>query len=227
MVRLGYRRTAIFQSVALHDLAVRVLPVALILLSIPSIGCGHTLEERLQEEAENTEFIPHGKALGIVHHVYVVIQDNVKGQCWTNTSSVKSKVEAKLEAAGIHTYKNSFTAYNGAKAMLVVSGNGYRAAESNTCFASVEFNVVSELYRKFGSVEATGKLWVIQEYAVISSCGNVVSGVANLNGSFLGVAERCVDSLVTEIYRGRRSNEMKELIRAFGGFTSKPYEAPE
>lgn len=160
------------------------------------------------------------ESLGMIHHAYIAVVDQISDGCWPSPSNARNRVSSKLEQAGVSTYDEHLAMYSGFSVAIFIEGMGYRQ-ESGGCVGHINYSVEAVYNKEFGSEEYTGRFWKLEAPALLYRNSVIYSGGQDLNDRITSSVDSFTDDLITRIYSGRRDSGVSELIDNFESLTKE------
>ncbi len=165
-----------------------------------------------EDRQPSSKFVEVKETLGLIRNVYLVIDDQVEGKCWTNIEQVKQKARLTLEQSGISVYDEPLFIISPFSTNIVITGLGLRT-DSGTCFGSISVRNYREIFTDFGDVTI--------KYSGSNFYRSSVSlSGSNLNSSFLTAVDTFIAQFSSDVISGRRNPHVSEILKKQE--TSKP-----
>jgi hypothetical protein len=190
---------------------------ALTLLPLPALGQslpnGPFADESAYTAAlaEVTSTISGTDTIGVVRSVELVIDDQVDGGCWTNSSAIAARVRAELEKFGIAVYQEPLALRTVFAPVLQISGLGYRSGSAG-CVTSATMEVVYWGTTTLGDLGYTGRAFDFENPVLLWSANSVFSNPARVDDQLLKQAQEWVDTLIGDIAKARRTEEVQSVL---------------
>ncbi|WP_306113280.1 MULTISPECIES: hypothetical protein [unclassified Roseovarius] len=99
-----------------------------------------SLHAQEQSPQETPIYIPEENSIGLIKHGKLAVFDQVTDNCWTNSSSIQSKIHLIFEQNNISVIDYQPAFYNYQTVYAVISAFGYRT-KNGLCAVSANFGV--------------------------------------------------------------------------------------
>ena len=172
--------------------------------------------------AENQKVVWFDVAPGLIKHVEVHVDDEVKDGCWTNVSLVRSKVRLLLEQNDIRLV-DDMSRSSLAHPRVNISANGFR--NGGFCAARISFDVEMVSYQYLE--EYSGQEWFVFHTGTIWTKSTVASGSDKLNDVIDEFFEASANAFVADVLSARRDPVVQEFFEAFPILAEKPQTKAE
>lgn len=169
-------------------------------------------------QSENRIFISRETALGLIRHSTIQLIDEVEGNCWTNASTVKAKVQLLFEQSDIVVSKEDLAFFDGISVKTRVHAFGGRRGE--TCIVGANISAVASVSHVWGRTTDTSYYVgytanIFERYAIYMSTRNV-------NEQLSGFFEGAVAQFAAQVIAGRRDQKVKALFEEFPNLLKDP-----
>ena len=158
-----------------------------------------------EDNQSSGKYVEVKESLGLIRNVYLVIDDQVEGKCWTNLEQVKQKARLTLEQSGISVYDEPLFIISPFSTNIVIAGLGLRS-DAGICFGSIEVRSFREIFTDFGDVS-------IKYSGINFSRGSAALSGGNLNSSFLSSVDTFISQLSSDVFAGRRNPHVSEILK--------------
>lgn len=163
----------------------------------------------LQAQAKNNndhenKFITISQSVGLIKHVFLLVDDQVSGGCWGNAQQLREQVKQSLEQKGLRVYDEPLLITSPLSSNLLISGQGSRG-ERGICFGSIRLESYRSVLSNFEGAK-------VQHQAYNFSAGSMADGRKNLDAVFLEAAEKHTAAFVAEIAAGRQDPAVKAIL---------------
>lgn len=170
-------------------------------------------------------YIEFGDELGIIKNIHLVVHDEVSDSCWTNSSSILSRVRLIFEQSDIATSDERFAFFGGAAVGGELVAFGHRTA-SGICVVSAEFKIMTQIYQRVGGFEGR-PVYYFGYWSTIHSSKYVVSSSVNVNGQLTDFFEGAASEVVADIISARREDDIKSFFSDFPNYGADPMTSSE
>ena len=164
--------------------------------------------------AQVTTTVSGTDTIGVVRSVELVIDDQIDGECWTNTTAIGARVRAELEKFGIAVYQEPLALRTVFSPLLQISGLGYRTG-SGVCVTSASMEVLYWGTTRIGDLGYTGRAFKLENPVLLWSATSVFSNSTRVDDQFLSQAQEWVDTLVGDIASARRSDGVRAVLETW------------
>ncbi len=152
----------------------------------------------------NSKFVEVKESLGLIRNVYLAIDDQVEGNCWTNIDQVKQKARLTLEQSGISVYDEPLLIISPFSTNIVITGLGLRS-DSGTCFGNIRVENYREMFTDFGDV-------TIKYFGSNFGRSSVALSSSSLNSSFLSAVDTFISQFSSGVIAGRRNSYVSQIL---------------
>jgi hypothetical protein len=154
-----------------------------------------------------------GEELGLIRHTVLHVGDNVEGNCWTNSDSIRAKVYLIFEKAGILVIDYEPAFYNFMTVRTRLEAFGFRTS-TGTCAVSAAFNVQAPVHPTIGGYQGkpeflTGYTAELFDRQSIFTSGTKVN--AQLSDYFEGMASE----FAAKIIASKRSRNIEKYFSTY------------
>lgn len=164
--------------------------------------------------ARVTSTVSGPETIGVVRSVELLVDDQIDGECWTNSSAIAARVRAELEKFGIAVYQEPLALRTVFAPLLQINGLGYRGG-NGVCVASASMEVVYWGTTRLGNLGYTGRAFEFENPVLLWSANSVFSNSGRVDDQFMRQAQEWVDTLIGDIASARRSEEVKSVLNTW------------
>lgn len=161
--------------------------------------------------AQVTSTVSGTDTIGVVRSVELQIDDQVEGECWTNSSAIAARVRAELEKFGIAVYQEPLALRTVFAPLLQINGLGYRTG-SGVCVASTSMEIVYWGTTRPGDLGYTGRAFEFENPVLLWSANSVFSNSGRVDDQLMKQAQEWVDTLIGDIAKARRSDGVQAVL---------------
>ncbi|WP_417275603.1 hypothetical protein [Celeribacter halophilus] len=165
-------------------------------------------------------FVDEDKTAGFVRYVYIVMDDQVGGGCWTNVDSVKAKLRLALERDGIGVLNEAPAFYSPAVVVLAFQGLGVRA-DSGVCAGNFSLDIGRYSSSRWGGDYGTTPFNFSAWHEFWSTSTIFISG-QNHNSQVVEFAEGALTRFLGDYFAAKRSDEVALFYEQFPKLEEEP-----
>lgn len=165
--------------------------------------------------------------VGLATSVELIIDDQVDGACWTNSTAVAARIRAELEKFGIAVYQEELAFNTAAAPVLRIMGLGYRLP-NDVCFASVEMTVEYWSTSDLGSLAYTSTIYSMQSWSRLWASQTIFTSVKNIDQQLIAQVQEWVDTYIADVSKARRIPAVHAAYQLWGEtdpMTQKKFDA--
>lgn len=145
-------------------------------------------------------------SLGLIKNVSLMIEDEISGQCWTNSDKIRQQSKLILEQSELKVYEEPLFIISPFSVNLVISALGERSGEGR-CFGSFRIESFRQTLTHYNGVKI--------QYRAANFTQNMVasgSGRGNLNDHFLEAADNFVSMFSSQVTAARKLPLVSDVI---------------
>lgn len=158
-----------------------------------------------QDGLNGNQFIGLEQSLGLVKNVFLLVDDKVTDQCWTNSEQVKEEASQAIKQLGISIYEEPLLIMSPFSINLAINALGARANDGR-CIGSIELESYRSILSSYGGSK-------IRYRASNFSQSSVVSSSKNLNKVFLAEVKKHL-SAYTSLVQAKRQDPLVQRMNA-------------
>ncbi|WEJ31627.1 hypothetical protein [Devosia sp. SD17-2] len=163
---------------------------------------------------KNTTSITGRDVVGVVGSVELIVDDQIEGKCWTNTSAISAKIRVELEKFGISVYTEKLATNTVFSPVLHIGGLGYRMG-NGVCTGQARFELYYFGNTRMGSLEYTGGHFEFRSPVEIWEASAIFTNSDRLDQQILDKVQEWTDSLIADISKARRTEGVKAVLAAW------------
>lgn len=169
-------------------------------------------EAYFSEVFAKTTGIEYKKTVGVIDAVALVVINQVKDRCWSNTEAVTARLRAELERSDIAVYEEPL-APSPFSPVLNITVLGYKAGD--ICIATIRAEVGFGYPARIGSLARTDGVYHIEGVQNMWHQTSILSEYDNLNEKIMSTAQEMTDMLVADILAARRDPNVQKMLSSW------------
>lgn len=158
--------------------------------------------------AEECTTIDYRNTAGLVRWANLKVSDSVEGGCWTNASSIESKLRLMFEQSDVPLIADVKTSSPFAVAVVA---SAYGARRSGTCVVSASFDVMGWAYAVLGDTDPMEERFVAPLLASFHGRDYVAVSSSNTNGLLTEFFEEQAATFLADVLAGRRDPDIERF----------------
>ena len=169
--------------------------------------------------------VPYELAPGYVKYVNLDIDDQISGNCWSNTKTVEAKVRLLFEQneLPVLNYRPQFRSRF--VPQVTILGLGMRNG-NGTCFGHIQFLVQTIYFDKYGGFEGKEE-FEFTGVGIVFSQASIFSNSDNLNSQISDFVEGAASEFAASAISSRRNELVLKFDNIYPGFNQKPMSREE
>jgi len=175
---------------------------------VASFAAAHAQES--QSGQKKPLYVDREEAVGLARGVYLVVEDQATGKCWTNIKRGHDDAKLLLEQNGIVIFPEplaAYTVFNPAVQILVLATR----SESGFCVGKINVNVYHASEQVYGEsseyiVSTLGQLW---------SRSAIMGNDTNLNDQILDWIDTMMTEYAADVVKKRQGSAVKKMLSDF------------
>jgi len=176
------------------------------------------------QEAQPTR-VPYELAPGYVKFVNLDVDDQISGNCWSNTKTVEAKVRLLLEQNELPVLNYLPQFRSRFVPQVTILGLGMRNG-NGTCFGHIQFLVQTIYFDKYGGFEGKEE-FEFTGFGTVFSQASIFSNAGNLNAQISDFVEGAASEFAAEAISSRRNELVSKFNKLYPGFDQKPMSREE
>lgn len=176
-------------------------------------------------QSDNETFLTREQSLGLISHLYIYIDDQVEGGCWTNSSAIEASLRLKFEREDIPVLREPPAFFSPTTMQVIISAIGLRS-RSGLCATHASFEVGRPISYYWGGADGRKKYWFSGYISAFQRTAIFVSGDTN-NEQISELMNEATDNPLADILSMRRSDATQTFFQNYPDMRDTPMTKEE
>lgn len=159
---------------------------------------------------ENPRYVGREEAVGLVRSVYLALEDQATGKCWTNIRRSNNKARLLLKQNNIPVFTEPFatyTVFSPAVQVLIVATR----SESGFCIGKISVTVYHSSEQPYGE----GKEYLVSTLGQLWGRSAIMGNGSNLNEQILDWIDAMMTEYTADVLEKRQESVVKQMLADF------------